>query len=497
MKTEASTLSSELVASPSPSRLAEPKAKNRHRRRNRDALGLAWMHGAFHAAVFHRQALVGSWHAAAPVRSLEEFEHAFDAALAALDFGGEEVFLLLAHDEFVHQPEQAPSFSDSAARAYLRGRVERHEKEHEPVLWVSERTLAARDEGAFVLHLLPSAFYGKLNSLLLARRLDLTRILPMSVPLRLVLGSLHTLAEKSALLAAETGEVTTVIAARGDGELLFSRTLLARLTVDPARLGVEVNRSLLYSKQQFATTIDHVWLIGAAEETAVAEIATRCGAGKEIIARASTPVDWLQAVARLTPRHPVNLVAGYLGRKRRHQFIRRILISACWLAFGLAALDAAKRTLDWREERPRLAALRASEAALQIERERLALRNAEVEKHRAFVRAVSETRPPPVPAQWLRFLSTALPPDAFLTDCQVKWDDAAATWSFRLEGQIEGDEDTARDTLGAFQKTLSRSALHARFQDASRVFMPAPAPLGEPPAAQRFSLEGVLFENAR
>ncbi len=464
-------------------------------RRNSDTLGIAWMHGVFHAAVFRRQTLVASWSCDVEVPGVEDFEYAFDSALGALGFKGEEVFLILAHDQFIHQAEQAPAFSEAASRSYLRGRVERHEKEREPVLWVSQRTLSARQEAAFVLHMLPSAFYGRLNSLLLARRLDLTRILPVSVPLQLILESLETPKDQPVIVAAETGAATTVLAARNDGQLLFSRTLLAKWDADPARLGVEVNRSLLYAKQQFGAVIDRVWLLGDASEAARTEVQTRCGAGKEITVRASAPVDWLQAVARLSPRHPVNLVAGYLGRKRRHQFVRRALIAGCWLGLGLMALDAWTRSGRWQEERQRFSTLTASEATLHETRARLEQRNKSADAHRNFIKQASEDRLPPVPPRLLAFVANALPGDASLTDFQVKWDAATKGWSFRLDGQIEGDEETAREALASFQKILARSPLRARFNDATRAIAPVPVAGNELPTAQRFNLEGTLFEN--
>lgn len=472
------------------------KAHRTFHRRNSDILGLAWLHGNLQAAAFRKLALTSSWECKTPVNTLEEFEAAFDEACAALGFAGEEVFLILAHDQFIHQAEQAPGFAEAASKLYLRGRVERHEKEREPVLWVSQRTMSARQESAFILHLLPSAFYGRLNSMLLARRLDLTRIVPLTVPLQLVLETLDAPKDKPVLLATETGGATTVLAARGDGQLLFARTMLARWDVDPARLGVEVNRSLLYAKQQFTALIDRVWLLGAASEAARAEVQTRCGAGKEVIVQASAPIDWLQALVRLTPRHPVNLVAGYLGRKRRSQFLRRALVAACWLGLALVSLDAWDREFTWKEERRHLAELRANEGALTATRDGLLLRNAEVEKHRAFLKQAVEDRLPPVPPRFLAFVASVLPPEAQLSELSVKWESATGLWSFRIDGQFEGDEETAREGVLGFQKTIAKSPLQARLNDAARlvVAMP-PAPGTELPTAYRFSLEGTLFEN--
>lgn len=464
-------------------------------RRTRDVLGLAWTHGAFHAAVFRKGNLVSAWESKNAVETLEAFEAAFDEATVELRFAGEEVFLVLAHDQFVHQAEQAPGFSESASKAYLRGRVDRYEKEHEPVLWVSQRTMSARQESAFLLHLLPSAFYGRLNSMLLARRLDLTRIVPLSVPLQLVLETLDTPKDKPVLLATGAGNATMVVAARADGQLLFSRTMLARWEVDPARLGVEVNRSLLYAKQQFTALIDRIWLLGTADEAARMEVQSRCGAGKEVAVKACSPTDWLQAVVRLTPRHPVNLVAGYLGRKRRSQFLRRVLIAACWLALTLVSLDAWDREFTWTEQRRHIADLRANEAALTESRDRLIARNAEVEKQRDFVRQAADERLPAVAPRFLTFIASVLPAQVQLTELGVKWDASVQSWIFSMDGVTEGDEETTRETLAAFQKVVAKSPLQARFNDTQRMIAAVPAAGTDMPSAYRFRLEGTLFEN--
>ena len=70
------------------------------------------------------------------------------------------------------------------ARGYLQGRVQRYEKEHAPVLWVGQPATGVKKERSFIVHMLPRTFYESLNRLLLERRVDLTRILPLVVPVQ-------------------------------------------------------------------------------------------------------------------------------------------------------------------------------------------------------------------------------------------------------------------------------------------------------------------------
>lgn len=464
-------------------------------RKNSDMLGLAWLHGTLQAAVFRRQVKVSSWESPTSARTLEEFESGLDLALATLDFAGSEAFLILEHDQFVHQAEHAPAFSESAARAYLRGRVQRYEKDREPVMWVGQRTVSVRQESAFLLHLLPTAFYRRLSNFLLARHLDLTRILPLAVPLQLLREATPADGEKMVLMAAEAGDATTLVAARSNGELLFSRTMLGRWDSDPARIAVEVNRSLLYAKQQFGTAIDRIELLGAASEQMQVEVRARCGAEKELLVRPANVSDWLQAIARLSPRHPTNLVVGYLGRKRRRQFTRRALVVGCWLALALMALNSWTATQDWKKKNRQLSGLQAKESKLTAERDELRRRNSDIVHYRELIRQAADERLPAVAPRFLAFLGGIRSADTQFTEFQTKWDPATGKWTFRLEGLMDGDEETARETLATLQRTIAKSALRGVFNDTARTLMLMPA--AEPGAApvHRFSLEGGLFEN--
>ena len=470
-------------------------ARSRFRRRSNDTLGIAWLHGEFHAAVFRRQSLVRAWTCSETVDTLPAFEAAFDAATAAVDFSGVEVFLILAHEQFVHQPEQAPPFSEAAARSYLRGRVERFEKEHGPVLWVSQRMASVRQDAAYLLHMLPAAFYDGINSLLLARRFDLTRVLPASVPLQLVLESGGVAKGQPVLLAAATGSTTAVLAAKADAEALFSRNLQAGWDRDPARLGVELNRSLLYAKQQFGVAMNRVCLLGAADAATRAELQARCGEDRTIDVVASSPTDWLHAVARLSARHPVNLVAGYLGRKRRNQLIRRSLIAACWLGIAVLGLDAWATTLRTQEARMRLEELGANQAAMYQRRAELIARNQTMDTQRRFIAQVDEERVPSVPGKLLAYVASVIPQTVALTEFQCRHDPATARWRFRLEGRVDGDEETAHDLLTSLQRQLTRSVFQARFDDTARVIVPVSIAADALPDSQRFAVEGGLFEN--
>jgi hypothetical protein len=428
-----------------------PAAAPRTRRRSGSCLALAWLRGSLHAARFDRQELVGSWCAPAEVRTLEAFGPALDAARAELGFGGTELVLLLEHEAFVHRIELAPSSSPAAARSYLRARVAREGPGASGAVWCAQRMAATRQDATFILHALPGAFLEQLQGILRARQLGLARIFPLSVALQL---ELDTVAgpDQPVLLAAGTGEATTIVVGWAGGRLALARTFFASWCDEPGRVGGEINRSLLYAKQQLGTAVDRIRLFGP--EPVEAEVRSRCGEGKEIVAGPAAVLAWLQAIAPLPPGHPGNLLGDHRRRNRRREFIRGAVAAAGWLGLAVLALAVGRGLAAGRAEQRRFSAVQREAVPLQAERERLAARNRVAAEDQELLQANAAQRLPAVPARFLAYLGTVLPTEIRLTDFQVETGRPPAPWSFRIAGTLAGEGEAARERLAAFQQTL-------------------------------------------
>jgi hypothetical protein len=446
-----------------------------------------------HAAVFHRRELLASWSSPGDVHSLEEFGPALDLALAELGFAGTDALLLLEHDAFIHRIELAPSSSPGAARSYLQARVAREGRgvgpaeiaaDRSPFLWCAQRMAATRQDATFILHLLPASFFEQLNQTLRARRLELTRIFPLSVPLQLALDA-QAAPGQPLLMAAGAGGATTIVVGWAGGRLAFARTFFASWTDEPARVGGEINRSLLYAKQQLGTAVDRICLFGA--EPVEAEVRARCGEGKEIVAGAATPLAWLEAMAPLSPGHPGNLLSDHLRRKRRLRFVRAAMAAVGWLGVAILALTIWQEGAAGRAEATRFAAVQVRAPALQAERDRLAGRNRAAAEDRDLLQEMAARRLPPTAARFLAYLGGTLPQAMRLTDFQVEETGPAASWSFQIAGTLRLDEESARAVVTTLQQQLEQGPWRAHATSSVSV----PAASGE----SSFSLGGTLLEN--
>ncbi len=469
-------------------------ARRKVSRRNTDQLGIVWLRGTLHIGVRRQRKTLGVWSSPVPVHTPDELATALDLALGELKFEGVDTFLIYEGEHFLHQPETAPPFSAGATRNYLQSRIARHTRERGPVLWAAQPALAQKDERAFVLHLMPQEFYLQLRRVFLARRLELTRILPMVAVVQREMAGFPLPKGAPALVAAEVADTTFIVVAQAGGTLLFTRTILASLEEAPERVAIEVNRSLLYAKQQYNVSVDRIWLVtrtGRAQE----EVVAKCGAGKMVLVLPTQPDEWVSSAARVPRSLPINLVASYLRRKRRDQFIRLGLIAAGWLFLAHFGQTLWTAEGAWREERSRLLALEARRPQLVEERDRIQHRNTQLARERELADRVAAAGLPPVPAAVLVHLATILPADARLTECAVRWDERENRWLLQCEGAIFGDEESAREAAAALRRQLARGPLRVRFGEvpatgAARAIMVGGSGVG---SQQRFTLEGTLF----
>jgi hypothetical protein len=475
-----------------PTATPSPRVPGGEAHRRGPLLGIAWLGSSFDAAVFRGPAVLGNWTASGPVRTVEEFAAALDRMLGALKFTGTETLLLLEHDQFIHRAESAPSFSESAARSYLQARVERHERECGEPVWCAQRTVSARQDASFMLHLLPTAFFEHLNQVLAARGLDLTRIYPLAVPLQLEIDALVAGTDDPMLVATEMSGITTILVGRSKNRLAFARTIRASWTDEPVRVSVEVNRSLLYAKQQLGTVVGRMRLFGA--DPGVEAVRAQCGENREIASESPRPVQWLKAAAGLAPRDPLNLVAGHLQRKRQRKLLRSGLAAACWLGLASMVVTAWSDQTVRSAELSRYATLKAREATLRTDYDRLLRRNAAMEADRAFVREAVGSRMPPVPGKTLGYFASILPKGIRLTEFDIEWSATAGHWVFRVSGTVEGEEEEAHAILDALQQQLEHGPLRAQITEPARVLAALPSP-SNGAGVFGFAMGGTLFEN--
>ncbi len=465
----------------------------RHKRHTRDRLAVAWLHGRFSCGVAGKNGMRQHWHSSTPVSSLADFAQALDAGSAALDFRGTEILLSLGHEAFVHQSEVTPPLAEAALRPFLQQRLERNHGEASTWIWAYQALASSKREQVWLIHRLPTDFLRALNQLLVDRRLELTAVYPTTLPL-LAHDSLIVPSPNGVVLtAAACGDAIQMTVNRVDGTLLLARTLLSSWSENAERVATEINRSVLYIKQQFGVSLTDIYLFGPPSEKMTQEVRKRTPSEITLSAIPFGPADWLGHSFRQDAKSPANLLATHHRRRKRVAQVRFLLTSGAWALAALVGLSVWKAHDDWQTEERHLRSLASRLEPLTRQRDALRLRNQEMMRYRDEIAQIDGLRQPSVPRAFLIELANSVPAELQVSDFSLQFEPGERRWKWRIEGEIQGDEASGADVLALFERNLQRTSLRPTMDAAARSLVANPVQSGSSPY-NRFVLEGGCLE---
>src|SRR5205807_4710217 len=87
-------------------------------------------------------------------------------------------------------------------------------------------------------------------------QLQLVRVLPTTAILANHLKSLPLAKDEVAVLAAETGLMTTVVVGRKDGRVCVGRVVRSNWNTEPERVAIDLTRSIGFAEQQSGLVVN-------------------------------------------------------------------------------------------------------------------------------------------------------------------------------------------------------------------------------------------------
>src|ERR1051326_7762349 len=339
-------------------------------------LSLSLLNERLSATAVHRGEVAGTWERPEPVADLTGFSTLLRDAIQQTGYDGTQVAVVLAHQRLSQQLVETPPVKGRHLRSFLERRVDQLKPFPGDAAWSYQPTLPTRNAQAVLLHLLPRELLDQLVQGCRQAELNCARVIPASAILQRQLAELPLEPNEVALLAAETGSATTVVIGGKNGRIYLARTLSSSWNTHADRVNVDLNRTLLYVKQQFAATVNSVWLYGPGAQNQIDSMRAVVRLPVRLSPVPPGPLFWNQEALKVPVGDTNNLISlEQLQAPRRRVFLKVTSVAVGVLALlALAAAGAVQYVLMDRGKQlvnlqTKLDELQLRQAALQ-DRER-------------------------------------------------------------------------------------------------------------------------------
>ncbi len=419
----------------------------------KDVLTVRIFHGHFKVVHFLRGVVKGVYLHPAPVTTLDDIAAALDRAIVATGFTGKLVTFLYEGEEIEHSFVTTPPMETKDLRLFL-GRKAEQEKQFEGRAAFSY-TLTASPKGGHIvlLTLSPRTFVDGLTEICRVRGLFIQKLIPASAVMGHLMSQLGYAADNVIGLVAEVGGRLSLLVGKGNGALMFDRHFNYnwRIDKDAERIGREIERSLLFAKQQFGQSPEAVIFIGDYGDSFEERMKSLITLPIVIGEHQTYEHYWLTEARQIRRTHASNLIpANVRFESTRHATTKvvTVMVALFWIgaigAAGLVEALIAKSESDAKRQGGEVARLQEEKAHWLDAR-------AELERRKRVVDRIASP-PPPAPAWFLGYLGDAVPEGIALSDVAITRQDDR--WNVTLNGIVLLPPHEVAPALASLEKGL-------------------------------------------
>ncbi len=456
----------------------------------RKTLGISWLNGQFHAAALAGGTITSSWASPTPVSEGADFAAAVAEAIRATGFNGTQAMVIIDHRSLLFHVQDIPPAEGKVVDQILDRLVARGHFFEDKAAWGRLGLPEAKGKHRYLLALLPDSLIQGLSAALAAHRLELTGVFPIVAVLGDQLRLVAAQEGETVLLAADLGDAIHLLLGTGDGQVLFSRTVVTAGQQPAERAAQEINRTLHYAQQQFSATVNKLFVYGARAYRMLKDFPIRAGLAVAPSPVPEDPLLYARHVFLLSPKLRLNFLPPSALKNKSAKSLAAVAV--------LALLVVTTATTFLTELR-----VRARERATQIQTRQRAveddLRNQsvalanEATRHRALLAAIGSTNDPPIPELFLRSLGAGVSPSLRLT--RVDLQPATNGWHVRLDGVVPDGAGQHVELITALEAALEKGPFQVRIENSTlrQLARGEPAPPARPPARENerpFFIEG-------
>ncbi len=399
---------------------------------DKNSVGISVLNGEIRSSASRTGESAQTWQSPGNADDLVSLGATLKGALQGIRPDCKRIAIVLAHPKLTDQIIEVPPVKGWKLEQVVYRKVESSKTFAGDAIWSFQFALPTKTAKSVLLHLCPKPVIDQLTKGCEEAQLHLVRVLPTTAVLISHLRSLPLKKDELAVLAAETGNCTTVVIGRKDGLVCLGRVVRSSWNTEPDRVNMDLTRSIGFAEQQTGLTVSGVWLFGAGAESQVPVMQSLLKLPVAVSPVPYSPSYWAQQGEILFKDGDGNLLSR--DAQQAPQRKRLLTVTGALLVFMLLLTLLATLVIEVLRHRTenaivlvggKIADLRTQ----KVEYERSIREVSEMEQVTQAARDVSLRA---TPAWFLGYLGEVLPEELVLTDVHVTRTNDS--WVIRLAG---------------------------------------------------------------
>ena len=457
----------------------------------KDSLIITWIGGLLECAAYRKGCFVSDFVSHPDCISIKDFHKRLGKSIESLGFKGQNAELLLDGGPLDTMNLILPPISNRLQNAFVKEKAKRIQSDKGPLVWERQRIASAKTGARVLLHYITKSDFKDLNGCFSDHNLSLKKVLPFFGSTVRPFRDLNTTSGSTSIVLAPAGPGFKILSIDDNGDLQFARDLNKENGKDPQRVAVEINRCLLFARQQFGKPVSQISIVGMQAARFKAGIKKVLQGEIPIMHKRTNKTLWLQVAAH---SNAFNLAKESMLQDRKRRWQKTIATAAC-LLLGGASLAY---TYHIEHERAALAEqvrrLAANEVAMQETIDRSQFDVEEAERHHVFLEETSNLGRLPIEHALISLLSQNLPNDTWVSILDVEWSQIEKQWTVRITLRCDADPQAAERRRASLTTALSESAFSMNFAADSLEELRNVTVQGSERMIQTISIEGFIQE---
>jgi len=406
------------------------------------------------------------WSAPEKVNGVAEIAVALKEAVKATKAKGYYLSIVLEHPLLTQKIVEAPPLRPKNLHLYLAKKIrELKEFDESAAFSYTKISTSARGGSTISVNIFPQKFLDELANAALEAGVFLIQLTPLSNVMAMQFLNFELEGNELGGLLARMGEKKTLVIGDSSGAIFSERTMKGDMFIkeDAEKLTKEINRSILFCKQQHCCHVSKLQITETFDETFLELLRKNMNIPVDYIAK-SGRFFWVKEALKMSFAHETNLVSSSV---RNSMYVRKfttvVMASVVTLWIGAVAISGFAEYLLW-HERGNLEVAQPQIADLKARKIKADIRNAKLEKMENATKVILEGDEPPVSAWFLSYLTSVVPKEISLTSSSFV--PTSSGWTVSLSGNSLAEQDLSAPALGLFVSELRNGPYHINISDA-------------------------------